>query len=99
MNPAPVSLPQPPIATQAEAAAPWWRFPIMWLVVGGPASVIVACGITIACVLGHPDPVLNTREPTAAVHSKPQPSDAFALQAAQQARNHAATGEVPHGRP
>jgi membrane protein required for beta-lactamase induction len=39
---------------------PWYRHPIMWLVVGGPAVVVVAGFATLAIALAHPDPVLQT---------------------------------------
>jgi uncharacterized protein len=55
---------------------PWWREPIMWLVVGGPATVVVA-GVTTAAIAMHrADPVIK------ADTAKPP---------ALQARNHAAT--------
>jgi uncharacterized protein len=60
----------------ATMVQPWWREPIMWLVVGGPAAVVVA-GITTAAIAMHrPDPVLKAEA------TKPP---------ALQARNHAAT--------
>jgi uncharacterized protein len=55
---------------------PWWREPIMWLVVGGPAAVVVAGVATAAIAMHGADPVIK--------------SDA-AKPPAVQARNHAAT--------
>ena len=44
---------------------PWWREPMVWLVIGGPAVVVVA-GITTAVIaIRGADPVLDTRQPTA----------------------------------
>lgn len=63
-----------------EPAAAWWRFPMMWLVVGGPLIVVAASFTTLAMAIRHPDPVLDTS--TAAARSQ---------QPAVQARNHAAT--------
>jgi uncharacterized protein len=54
---------------------PWWRYRMLWLVIGGPAVVVVAGFATLAIALAYPDPVLPTAERTPAV----------------QARNHAAT--------
>lgn len=67
-------------------AAPWWRTPMMWLVVGGPLLVVVASFITLSLAIGHPDPVLEDK----VVANKA--SGAKALIPAREARNHAATG-------
>ena len=58
----------------------WWRLPIVWMVIGGPALVVVASFVTLALAIQNPDPVLATP----AVKGK-------ALQPAVQGRNHAAT--------
>lgn len=55
---------------------PWWREPMMWLVLGGPAAVVVAAVVTAAIAWQRADTVL--------------PVDA-ALEPAIHARNHAAT--------
>ena len=75
----------PRFATPAQPAQPeptvaWWRLPIVWLVIGGPALVVVASFITLALAVLNPDPVLATP----AAKSK-------AEQPAVQGRNHAAT--------
>ena len=62
---------------------PWWREPMVLLVVSGPAAVVIASFITLALVIKHPDPPLNTTH-VAAEDAAEQP--------AVQARNHAATG-------
>lgn len=64
--------------TRNESKAPdqpWWRHGMLWLVLGGPAVVVVAGFATLAIALAHPDPVIPTPDRTPAV----------------QARNHAAT--------
>ncbi|HET9976309.1 MAG TPA: nitrogen fixation protein FixH [Burkholderiaceae bacterium] len=53
----------------------WWRHGMLWLVVGGPAVVVVAGFATLAIALAHPDPVMPTTDRKPAV----------------QARNHAAS--------
>lgn len=63
--------------------AVWWRLPIVWLVIGGPALVVVASFITLGLAIGHPDPVLTN--PAATLHGE------RSVQPAMQARNHAAT--------
>ena len=74
----------PAVATLAEStptpSVAWWRLPIVWMVIGGPALVVVASFITLALAIQNPDPVLAT----SAVKGK-------ALQPAVQGRNHAAT--------
>jgi hypothetical protein len=41
---------------------PWWRYGMVWLVIGGPAAVVVASIATLVLALTHPDPVLSTAE-------------------------------------
>jgi len=59
---------------------PWWRFPMVWVVIGGPAVVVVASFVTLALAWQGADRPLHE----SAARST---SDAPALQA----RNHAAT--------
>ncbi|NBO81772.1 MAG: nucleotide exchange factor GrpE [Betaproteobacteria bacterium] len=37
---------------------PWWRHPMVWLVISGPAVVVVAGFFTLWLAIGHPDPVV-----------------------------------------
>lgn len=39
---------------------PWYRYRMMWLVVGGPAVVVCAGIATLLIALAHPDPLLPT---------------------------------------
>ncbi len=70
---------QPPVpargAQQPQDDRPWWRYGMVWLVIGGPAVVVVAAIVTAVIAVNGADPVLDTREGAPAV----------------QARNHAAT--------
>ena len=75
MNPA-----QPPAENPSPA---WWRLPIVWMVIGGPAVVVLASFVTLALAIRYPDPVLT--ETAAAAPSKRSELPAM------QARNHAAT--------
>ena len=61
-----------------QPPSPWWRHGMVWLVIGGPAVVVIASFATLAIAIVYPDPLL----PTAAA----APADAPAVQA----RNHAA---------
>lgn len=44
--------------TEKARAGGWWREPMMWLVVGGPLSVVCACAITAVIAWRGADPVL-----------------------------------------
>ena len=59
----------------------WWRVPMVWLVIAGPAIVVVASFATLTLALLNPDPVL-------APERVASPSQLPAVQG----RNHAATG-------
>lgn len=85
--PMPMSVPAAPMeraVSVSEPAQPWWRFRIMWLVLGLPATVVCTSLITAAIAWTHIDPVVT--EPVSV-----QPASANALEPAQRARNHAAT--------
>jgi uncharacterized protein len=69
-----------PAANLASDAMPWWRSGFLWMILAGPAVVVVASFITLGLAIMIPDPVL------------PQDNSISGLTPAQQARNHAATG-------
>ncbi len=66
---------------QTTAPQPWWKFGHVWLVISGPAIVVVAGFITLWLAIRTPDPVLTP--------------DTAPLAPAMQARNHAQTGVPP----
>jgi len=74
---------------------PWWSFGMVWMVIAGPAVVVVAAFITLYLAITIPDPVLPTEalNPRNAIQKKKQLEEAMAP--ALPARNHAATGVVP----
>jgi hypothetical protein len=79
------------LKTSPETRA-WWREPYVWLVIGGPAVVVVAAIATAIIAMTNPDPVLDRSvAPTRAA----TPKDAFTHAPAGQARNHATTATVP----
>jgi hypothetical protein len=85
------------LTTQQAIPAPaWWHFRIVWLVVGGPAVVVVASFFTLYLAISHPDPVLPTLPVVSAEGdhgdqvAKPDAVKA-ALLPALVGRNHAAT--------
>lgn len=76
-------------------ALPWWKFGHVWLIVAGPAVVVVASFITLYLAIKIPDPVLtNELRSQSSASTDTQQS----LAPAMQARNHAATG-VPLSKP
>lgn len=71
---------------------PWWKYGYVWLVISGPAAVVVAALVTVWIAASSPDPVLaqdSYRRPPA----REQQSAAAerALMPALQGRNHAAS--------
>lgn len=58
---------------------PWWRYGMVWLVISGPAIVVVAGIVTAVIAVRGADPVLDTR------------ADRATHLPAVQGRNHAAT--------
>ncbi len=70
-------------AQPAGPSLPWWRVRMVWLVIAGPATVVVAGFVTLFIAMDGADPVLRV-----------QPRAAGAAPAVQ-ARNHAATGVRP----
>lgn len=71
----------------------WWRHGHVWLLIAGPAVVVVAGVITAWIAISHPDPVLSQesyRQGLEINQSHSQEQDR-SLMPAQQARNHAAT--------
>ena len=67
--------------TVDKPTLPWWRVPMGWLVILGPAVVVVASFTTLALAILNPDPVLV---PDVVSNAAELP--------AVQGRNHAATG-------
>ena len=65
---------------------PWWRVGMVWLVLGGPAVVVVAAVVTAVIAIRGADPIV-TAEEVAQRHG----GNAQAYMPAVQARNHAAT--------
>ena len=47
-------------ASKVPNNAPWWRFPIVWLVFGGPAVVVVAALCMVVVAYSGADVVLDT---------------------------------------
>lgn len=76
-SPSPAAEPTPP-----PAAVPWWRVPMVWLVIAGPTLVVVAGVVTTVLAVSGAD---------VEVRSTKVRAGAPALAPAMQGRNHAAT--------
>lgn len=87
----------------SETPEPWWRVGPMWLVVGGPAVVVVAAIATAVIAINGADPVLDkaayqaTLEQARRLQGQQRNDALIGLQPAHQARNHAASPVVREG--
>ncbi|MFX1677870.1 hypothetical protein PV762_01420 [Mitsuaria sp. CC2] len=73
-------------------SGPWWRHPIMWLVIGGPTVVVVASMATLTLAIAYPDPVVHSTHAVDRSGVAADEVDDLAKTPAMKARNHAATG-------
>ncbi len=84
------------------AALPWWRYGHVWLVVAGPAVVVVASIVTLVLALRLPDPVIAGEAYRQGTQVGASPGvrgeGARALMPALQGRNHAASPAPPSTR-
>lgn len=72
---------------------PWWKFPHVWMVVAGPAIVVVASFITYYLAASGMDRVVDEDYYRKSVElNKSIAENPGSLAPATQARNHAATG-------
>ena len=76
--------PIPSTQSAGPDAPPWWRVGMLWLIVGGPLTVVVASLVTAAIAVAGAEEVLTRPAPSLSA------SEAHLLPAVQ-ARNHAAT--------
>ena len=84
--------------TQASNVSnlPWWKFGHVWLVISGPAAVVVASFITLYLAITRPDPVVTEDYYRKGLEINHTPgANAASLAPAVEARNHAATGVKP----
>lgn len=52
---------------------PWWKYPHMWMVIGGPLVVVIASFVTLWLALSIPDPVYSEDAEPGESSSAPQP--------------------------
>lgn len=88
-------------AHQEQASLPWWRYPLMWLVVGGPALVVMAAIVTAWIAMRDPDPVVDPDYYRKGIEINATLEQRRALAPAQQGRNHATTptADMPLAKP
>lgn len=76
-----------------KSTGPWWKYGHAWIMVGGPAVVVVASLATGYVAMSNPDPVLDADYYRKGLEiNKTLADNPTALAPAMQARNHAATG-------
>ena len=79
-------------SSATPAAAPWWKFGHVWLVLAGPLVVIVAGFITLWIALSRPDPVVAEDYYQRGIDiNKTLEHPEKSLAPAMKGRNHAAT--------
>lgn len=71
---------------------PWWKFGHVWLVIAGPAIVVVAGFFTLYLALRFPDPVATDYYRQGIEINNTLANPAASLAPAVQGRNHAQTG-------
>lgn len=79
----------------SESPAPWWKFGHVWLVISGPAIVVVAGFATLYLAVRYPDPVIDKEYYQHGLEiNQTLANPAASLAPAVQGRNHAQTGVV-----
>lgn len=76
---------------QLRQPAAWWRHGHVWLLIAGPAAVVVAALVTAWVAVSHPDPVLAEDYYQRGLRINDTLAARKALAPALQGRNHAAT--------
>lgn len=75
---------------QDQPGSPWWKHGYVWLVISGPAVVVVAALVTVWIAARSPDAVLAADHDRRTAEARKGMAD-HALMPALQGRNHAAT--------
>ena len=77
-------------------SAPWWRHGLVWLVIAGPAVVVVASFATLWIAMRSPDPVVTPDYYRRGIEiNRALAAGRKAELPALQGRNHAATPAEP----
>lgn len=70
---------------------PWWMYGYVWLIIAGPAAVVVAGFVTLVIAIRVPDPVIAQDYYRRGLEINKTLAEQKALAPALQTRNHAAT--------
>lgn len=84
------------------ATLAWWKFGHVWLIVAGPAIVVVASLVTLYLAITRPDQLVtesHDRQRSQVSATAHGTALGASLAPALQARNHAATGVIPATKP
>ncbi len=77
---------------EPKASTPWWKFGHVWLIISGPAIVVVAGIITAVIAFNGADPVIDQNYYENGINiNKTLRENAKNMGPAQSVRNHAAT--------
>ena len=74
---------------------PWWKYGHVWLLIAGPAAVVVAGFITLYLAISRPDPVTDQdyyRKGIEMNKARENAENVQGMMPALTARNHSATG-------
>lgn len=89
---------QKSIADSSADSGPWWKYPLVWMVISGPAIVVVAGFATLWLAIRTPDPVVAGDYYRRGIEINQTLAQDKSLAPAQQGRNHAATPAPADGR-
>lgn len=82
-----------PTAAPAAPAQPWWKYGHVWMIISGPAVVVVAGFVTLWLAVSQPDPVIaeDYYRQGLEINKTLAEQGEKGLTPAMQGRNHAAT--------
>lgn len=79
-------------------SGPWWQHGFVWLLIAGPALVVVASFVTLYLAISRPNEIVldeSYRPQRQSDQSIEASRNSSGFAPAMQGRNHAATGVVP----
>lgn len=82
-----------------QSSGPWWKYGHVWLVLSGPAIVVVAGLVTAWIAIRSPDPVLAEDYYRRGIEINKTLARNKAMVPALQGRNHAATPQAAPAAP
>jgi len=79
------------MSNPSPSSTPWWRYGHVWLLIAGPAAVVVAGFVTLVIAVRGADPLVASDYYRRGLALSRQAPGQRALLPAQEGRNHAAT--------